>query len=887
MITKLRQPNANYSRSERGVALIATLLLLMLMSAMAVALFYKVNTEQNLQRTDSGNTLAYYGAEAAMEKMTADISLLYAQQAAPNWCAITALQNQYPQSSDVGVTYAEYRITVPTPPSGCGNPPSSVRTISQGPNEGLMAQIVPLTLQVTADRPGGEEVRMIRQVEVAEIPVFQFGMFSESDLSYFPGPDFDFNGRVHTNGNLFLASDSSVTFHTKIRAAGDVVRDKMANGASTAAQGRNGTVYVPTTSAGCDPPSRPACRNLRLSPNEGSSVGGPTPPYGGTGSPNPGWTALSTSTYNGMILSGTTGAKKLSMAFVQAGVNPIEIIRRPLPGESINSAVGQSRLYNQAQIRVLLSDDPAELPGGSSDGQNIRLANVQTNAAAPDYTNGVPVPGASNTYFAEGTTAAVSTETGWSNVPTTWPSLKPAGAPLVAANRWNLLDGYLRVEIRRSDGTYLPVTREWLELGFARGFRPPTNAAPNTVHPNAILIFQQQADRNGNGIQDPAVVKGGVVTVPAELVTDGGTGSVVRGPATRNNWYPINMYDSREGELRESQGASTTCHVGGVLNVVEIDLKNLRRWLNGTIGTNGLQTEYLSQNGYILYFSDRRGMQPNGSGVKVGEYGYEDVINPASVSGTPNGSLDIGEDVNNSGNLDTYGAADLGLGFGPGKSGDPTKSVDCMNVARKNWVSGARHAVRLVNGSLGNVPTRPDNNAGGFTLASENPGYILGEYNANSAGYGDPHASSAILADTVTLLSNNWSDIRSFSSPMDVNGRLATSTYYRVAIASGKNRNFPLPGFGGAPQDFGTDGGVHNFLRYLENWGSKDSYYRGSMASLFYSMYATGVFKCCGMVYSPPQRHYEFDLDFQDINKMPPGTPTFRDVVSLGFQRVF
>src|SRR5581483_11379263 len=82
MITKLRQPNANYSRSERGVALIAALLLLMLMSA--VALLYKVNTEQNLQRTDSGNTLAYYGAEAAMEKMTADISLLYAQQAAPN-----------------------------------------------------------------------------------------------------------------------------------------------------------------------------------------------------------------------------------------------------------------------------------------------------------------------------------------------------------------------------------------------------------------------------------------------------------------------------------------------------------------------------------------------------------------------------------------------------------------------------------------------------------------------------------------------------------------------------------------------------------------------------------------------------------------------------------
>ena len=44
-------------------------------------------------------------------------------------------------------------------------------------------------------------------MEVALIPVFQFGVFSDSDLSYFAGPNFDFQGRVHTNGNLFLAAN--------------------------------------------------------------------------------------------------------------------------------------------------------------------------------------------------------------------------------------------------------------------------------------------------------------------------------------------------------------------------------------------------------------------------------------------------------------------------------------------------------------------------------------------------------------------------------------------------------------------------------------------------------------------------------------------------------
>jgi hypothetical protein len=143
------------------------------------------------------------------------------------------------------------------------------------------------------------------------------------------------------------------------------------------------------------------------------------------------------------------------------------------------------------------------------------------------------------------------------------------------------------------------------------------------------------------------------------------------------------------------------------------------------------------------------------------------------------------------------------------------------------------------------------------------------------------------MGDTVTLLSNNWKDINSFTSPASVAGRVATTSYYRVAIATGKNMNFPQPTFGGVPQDFGTDGGVHNFLRYLENWGGSTLNYRGSMVSLFYSQYATGVFKCCGTVYSPPTRNYAFDTDFLDLSQLPPGTPKFRDVVNVGFQQVY
>src|SRR5260370_33935505 len=109
----------------------------------------------------------------------------------------------------------------------------------------------------------------------------------------------------------------------------------------------------------------------------------------------------------------------------------------------------------------------------------------------------------------------------------------------------------------------------------------------------------------------------------------------------------------------------------------------------------------------------------------------------------------------------------------------------------------------------------------------------------------------------------------------------------KVLGANGNNINFPSVVAVGVPQDFGTDGGVHNFLRYLENWGGQALNYRGSMASLYYSQYGTGVFKCCGTVYSPPTRNYAFDADFLDLSKMPRELRSSATSLTLAFNRSF
>jgi hypothetical protein len=560
---------------------------------------------------------------------------------------------------------------------------------------------------------------------------------------------------------------------------------------------------------------------------------------------------------------------------------------------------------------------------------------------------------------------------------------------------WNLIDGWLRVEYKDAAGAWHPVTSEWLKLGFARDVTSPTangagspaGGVKNPINPNAILLLQEPADRvtaTAGAITSQASLStlgaapvctatsrvSGVnyctawSSTPPQVLMDtlGSTvwqfGTTPASPTTQSvsmfNWYPINFYDAREGEPRDTVWAGTypsdnSCTTTGIMNAVEIDVGNLKRWLLGSIGTNGTNVDYAAQNGYVLYYSDRRGMLPNPNavgvppctqGTKCGDSGLEDVINSSSAPGTPDGVLEptptgrsgSPEDVNQNGVLDNFGTANLGLGFyGTGANAtlnlnyqiiaatpdDPygtsayNRRIASCSIARKNWVSGARHVLKLVDASFGNVPLSPIGtltDPGGFTVAAENPVYVLGDYNTYPT---DPfwsggtdiigHSSAAVIADAVTMLSKGWADqytilgdpanAGNFSPSQADQNRPAQTTFYRLAVAGGKNLAFPFPSWENSTDyGFGTDGGVHNFLRFLEDWqsGGATLNYGGSLVSLYYSTYATGPFKCCEYsVYEPPTRNYIFDNDFTLPQGLPPGTPLFRDVDSLGYRQLF
>ena len=119
------------------------------------------------------------------------------------------------------------------------------------------------------------------------------------------------------------------------------------------------------------------------------------------------------------------------------------------------------------------------------------------------------------------------------------------------------------------------------------------------------------------------------------------------------------------------------------------------------------------------------------------------------------------------GRLDAWGAKNLGYGFGKNtNTGLPlngyVRVTTCSTTGAANMVTGARHALRLVDagmngGGTSYLPVRPDNSQGGFTVASENPVYVYGNYNSaasdpfwtNNASNNTPHSAAAIIADVV------------------------------------------------------------------------------------------------------------------------------------------
>ena len=359
-----------YSSKERGIALITTMLVMALMSALLVGFTAVVMSDQRYRFIDRNRGQSFYAAAGGVEKLTADLGNLFFSNVAPTGVQVTALVASTKVPSIEGVKYKASQAasvlatsslktgcvsdTVSVPNvirtiksvgtnngyalKFCANPagdpiPTESTVIKSGPYEGLMAQQTPYQMDVTAVTDSGGETHLVRTMESVAIPVFQFGMFSDVDLSFFAGPNFNFGGRVHTNGNLFLAqgNGATLTLSGKVTAVKEIIRKRLQNNVTIVASPHLGTVSM----------AKAANQFVPLLDDEGSVKDGL-----GSAVNEPKWHTVSLSTYNTWIRNGRTGAKELKLPLLTVGGSNPDLIRRAPAGEAADNNV----LFNERLI---------------------------------------------------------------------------------------------------------------------------------------------------------------------------------------------------------------------------------------------------------------------------------------------------------------------------------------------------------------------------------------------------------------------------------------------------------------------------------------------------------------------------------------------------------
>ncbi len=297
--------------NQRGVALITMLLLLSALTILAVGAVYVSSIDTQLAGNYYQNSRAFYAAEAGVEKALSDIQSLLDGAGTITDAELAAI---LPPAID-DFSWEEFSVV--------RAPTSFVDTITTGPYQGMVSLNLPITITSKVLGPKNSRYHIIVQVEGIQIPVFQFGVFYDDSLEIHNGPVMDFIGRVHTNSDLFLGTNSTTRFHKMITLAGDLYRFRIWNG-----QTFSGTLLI----------SDPNSNFVALTYDSGTYAGD-----------DEGFVTRTNADFNGRLRTRAHNITPLGMP-IAAGLAPIEIIGRRNAGD--DPTLVAERLDWKADTRI-------------------------------------------------------------------------------------------------------------------------------------------------------------------------------------------------------------------------------------------------------------------------------------------------------------------------------------------------------------------------------------------------------------------------------------------------------------------------------------------------------------------------------------------------------
>jgi hypothetical protein len=233
------------------------------------------------------------------------------------------------------------------------------------------------------------------------------------------------------------------------------------------------------------------------------------------------------------------------------------------------------------------------------------------------------------------------------------------------------------------------------------------------------------------------------------------------------------------------------------------------------------------------------------------------------------------------------------------------KFVEGSSTGRNSYgivaASNPNLALMLIDGQEVPDPAGMTTTAGqrGFTVATNAPMYVVGNFNADGVAHANDSTvpddanepPAALIADSITVLSNEWASNRPYS---DRDGRSNVQSYRDVsnfveiaaAILTGTPNTVPTSGapYGDSARPLSL--GVVNLPRFLESWTGETLTIRGSLVSLFESeVRPRGAPTNFNDYYLPPNRDWGFS-DLFAQGGFPPGSPVVRSYRRLSYEEI-
>ncbi|HET6202490.1 MAG TPA: hypothetical protein VFI25_06775 [Planctomycetota bacterium] len=191
-------------RDERGTAALYALFAAAVAAGLSVALLGYAHSANRTTGTEADRLRSEYLAEGAIEFAKKELQ--------------TRIANHEPAPTEGTATIDNETVPYTLAPAGftgTSADASGVQTISTHYHVDATGRF------------GKAAFRANRLVSLDQTPLFQFAVFYTNDLEIVPGPNMQIRGRIHTNADLYLASNATLTLNSNyVHAAGDIFRNR-------------------------------------------------------------------------------------------------------------------------------------------------------------------------------------------------------------------------------------------------------------------------------------------------------------------------------------------------------------------------------------------------------------------------------------------------------------------------------------------------------------------------------------------------------------------------------------------------------------------------------------------------------------------------------------